>query len=124
MPTKLLTLYTQITGTLQPSNSGAAGQVTDDEGAENPGNVPPTDDPVPDALEQADTRRPLHGQCQSATARASGIKWVPSPNLDQLALFPECRCFARGGYIGRFRRGRTTRTKRGRFNGSTEHCYS
>ena len=26
---------------------GAAGQVTDDEGAENPGNVSPLDDPVP-----------------------------------------------------------------------------
>lgn len=38
---------------------GAAGQVNGcREYERNPGNVSPLDDPVPDALEQADTRRP------------------------------------------------------------------
>jgi len=39
----------------------------------------PTDDPVPDALEQADTRRPL--PLHEAWADASGIKWVPATQL-------------------------------------------
>jgi hypothetical protein len=51
---------------------GAAGQVTDDESAKNPGNVSPLDDPVPDALEQADTRRSqgLHHRAQKGAKGA------------------------------------------------------
>ena len=61
-----------LVGALHPfyGPMGAAGQVTDDEGYANPGNVSPLDGPVPDTLEQADTRRPHRPPI------ASGIKGV------------------------------------------------
>ncbi len=47
---------------------GMAGQVTDAESIPNPGNVSPLDDPVPDALEQTDTRHLPSGNKRGGNA--------------------------------------------------------
>lgn len=69
---------------------GAAGQITDAESVKNLGDVSPLDDPVPDALEQADTRRPRQhdppAQCGSLRDGQVGMS-CRSPRPASRAVF-------------------------------------